>query len=65
MHTVSVKKNFRLELTKLGGMEENSFVGTWFANERAVMPSVDVDIVKIGWKLGPWLAVSPQRSLAR
>lgn len=58
MYAISVEKDLRLELTKLGSMEENGFVGTWFASERAVMSSVDVNIVKIGWKLGPLLAVS-------
>lgn len=53
MYTISVEKNFRLELTKFGGMEENSFVGAWFASGGAIMSSVDVNIVEIGWKLGP------------
>lgn len=57
MYIVSVEKNFRLELMKFGGMEENSFVGIWFVNECVVMFSVDVDIVKIGWKFGLWLVV--------
>lgn len=53
MYTISIEKDFGLELTKLGCMEEDSFVGAWFASGRAIMPSVDVNVVKIGWKLAP------------